>query len=229
MTVFLVPVGRDRFELYSESPEEAAVPLPDSAGRFKRWTHAANQQWHALVDSARSARHDTPHGPVPHGIRWRLARWRDQVVCKLAESLAEQRTLWSLRKEAAATVRYPSTIDDARARTVLDRSFAAARRHHGVWLTVDLLMFIISGVLFFVPGPNIVAYYLAFRVVGHFNSWRGARQGAQIAWTFEPDANLAELASLVDVACETRAPLVAAIAARLNLTRLGVFFERVAA
>jgi hypothetical protein len=49
-----------------------------------------------------------------------------------------------------------------------------------------------------------------------------------IAWTFEPDQGLAELASLVDVPRETRAPRVAAIAERLNLPRLTAFFDRVA-
>jgi hypothetical protein len=190
---------------------------------LKRWAHAANLQWHALVDTARRA----PHDGATHG---RLAQWRDGVVCRLAESIAEQRTLWSLRQESAVTVRYPSSIDETQARTVVERLLATARRHHGWWLTVDLLLFIISGILFFVPGPNIVAYYLAFRVLGHFNSWRGAGHGAQaITWRCEPDTNLAELGSLVDVAGDTRAPLVEAIAARLNLPRLTAFFERVAA
>jgi Mitochondrial K+-H+ exchange-related len=233
MTVFLVPVGQGRFELYSETPEEPAAPPEEGAGRFRRWTHAANAQWHALVDAARNTRHehaaDAPRSGTTGGIRRWLVQWRDRIVCRLAESIAEQRTLWSLRKELTAAVRFPSNIDESQARTVLEQSFAAARRHHGIWLSIDLVLFIASGILFFVPGPNIVAYYLAFRVVGHFNSWRGGRQAQQISWAFEPDGNLAELGSLVDVACDTRAPLVAAIAARLNLPRLGAFFERVAA
>jgi hypothetical protein len=225
-TLFLVPVGRERFELYSETPEEPAPPLAAGAGRFARLAHAAHVQWHALVDSARGTRHD----PADNSWRARVARWRDRAVCRLAESIAEQRTLWRLRNETAARVRFPSSVEAAGARRVLDRVLASAQRHHGWWLVVDLLLFIGSGVLFFVPGPNVVAYYVAFRVVGHLNSWRGARQGARrIAWTLEPDAVLAELGSLVDLPGETRAPLVAAIAARLNLPRLTAFFERVAA
>jgi hypothetical protein len=225
MIVFLVPIRQGRFELYSEAPEEIlSAPGPD-AGRVKRWTHAANLRWHALVDAARSSSHDP--AAATHG---RFPRWRDQLVCRLAESIAEQRTLWLLRKEASATLHFPSSITAAQARAVLDRSLARARRHHGWWLIVDLLLFIASGILFFVPGPNIVAYYIAFRVIGHLNSWRGARRGSRhIAWTLEADANLAELGSLVDLPGETRAPLVAAIAARLNLPRLTAFFARVAA
>ncbi|MQA28267.1 MAG: hypothetical protein GEU82_00300 [Luteitalea sp.] len=223
MTVFLVPAGQGRYELYSEAPEEPASVPDDHAGRFKRWAHSAQVQWHALVDAARRA----PHDGGTHG---RFARWRDSVICRLAESIAEQRTLWSLRKETGATMRFPSTMAAAGARSVLDQSLARAQRHHGKWLIVDLVLFLASGILFFVPGPNVIAYYLLFRVVGHLNSWRGARQGAQqIVWTLESDANLGELGSLVDVPDAARAPLVAEIASRLNLPRLTAFFRRVTA
>jgi K+-H+ exchange-related protein len=219
MIVFLVQVDRDRFELYTEPRDERASDPGEHAGRVRRWAHAANERWHELVASARRG---GSHGP--------LARWRDAVVCRLAESIAEQRTLWALRHEATATLRYPSSIDAARSRAVLDRSLADSKGHHGRWLIVDLVLLIVSGILFFVPGPNIVAYYIAFRVIGHLNSWRGSRRALQeIAWAFEADTNLAELASLIEVPSETRAARVAAIAARLNLPRLTAFFARVAA
>jgi hypothetical protein len=219
MLVFLVPAGRNRFELYSEAPEDPPASLDHDAGRFRRWMHQANVQWRALVDAARDG-----------GARGRLARWRDAIVCRLAESIAEQRTLWALRHEDSATLRYPTTIDEPRARGVVDRSLAHARTHHGRWLAVDLTVFIASGILFFVPGPNIVAYYLAFRVVGHLNSWRGARRGAQSTrWTFERDDTLGELAMLTGVPRDERAARVAEIAARLHLQRLPAFFDRVAA
>jgi hypothetical protein len=86
-----------------------------------------------------------------------------------------------------------------------------------------------SGPVALVPGPNFIAYYLAFRVIGHVQSWRGARQGmSRVAWTVESDAELAELGLLVDMPREARAPRVAAIADRLNLRRLSAFFDRVA-
>ena len=85
-----------------------------------------------------------------------------------------------------------------------------------------------SGVLALVPGPNLVAYYCAFRVVGHLQSWRGARGAGQIAWTCASDTSLAELAELAAQPRETRRPRVAEIAAHLHLQRLPKFFERVA-
>lgn len=216
--VFLVPAGRDRFELYSEAPDESPTTSDQHDRVFRRWAHGVGVRWHALVEAAR---HGNPAG--------RFARWRDRVVSRLAETIAEQRTLWALRDQSSVVLRCPSSLAADRVRVVLDALLAHARRHHLRWLIIDLILLIASGILFFVPGPNLVAYYIAFRLVGHLQSWRGARQAAEtIAWTFEPDPGLAELASLVDVPRETRAPRVAAIAERLNLPRLTAFFDRVA-
>ena len=216
--IFLVPAGRDRFELYSETPEEPGPAPAHHDGRLRRLIHAAVEQWHQLVDAARRG---TSGG--------RFSRWRDRVICRLAESIAEQRTLWSLRDRTATTIRHPATLDRERARTALRQILADARRHHLRWLIVDLVLFVASGILFFVPGPNLIAYYIAFRLFGHLQSWRGARQSMDvIQWAFEPDEGLAELASLVDVPRDARAPKVEAIAARLNLPRLSAFFDRVA-
>lgn len=218
MTVFLVPVGRNRFELYSEAPEEPTTPLENESGRLRRLMHAVSIRWQARVDAARQ---DAPGGTV--------ARWRDISIRRIAESIAEQRTLWALRHETSATVRFPSTLDLPAARSVLTERFRHAQRHHGRWLVLDAMLLLVSAVFVLVPGPNVLAYYLAFRVFGHLSSWRGARHaGRRIDWALEADDSLAELASLVEMPREARAPRVAAIARRLNLARLSTFFERMA-
>jgi hypothetical protein len=218
MTVYLLPVGRGRFELYSEPPDDADAP-PISEGRFRRWAHRAAVRWHLVVDAAR--RGDSAG---------RVARWRDRVVCRLAETIAEQRTLWALRNEDHAALVHPAGMPSADARAALDRALADARRHHGIWLGVDLPLFIVSAVLAPVPGPNVFAYYLAFRVVGHLLSWRGAtRAMKRVTWSLEGDASLAELASLAVMPRDQRAARVHAIATQLNLRRLSAFFQRVAA
>jgi hypothetical protein len=218
MVVFLVPAGRDRFELYSEAPEDLGAPPGREDGRFRRWAHQVSVQWHQLVEAARRGR-----------PRSALARWRDAIVCRLAETIAEQRTLWALRTRTEATLRYPANISQERAKSELDRALAHARGHHLRWLIIDLILFVSSVVFFFIPGPNLVAYYFAVRLIGHLQSWRGARQAMDvIRWPFEPDAGLAELATLVNLPRAERASRVAAIAARLNLPRLPSFFDRVA-
>lgn len=220
MTIYLVPARRGRYELYSEAPDAEAegAAEPPATGWFRRWLQQANERWHALVVQARQGR----------GTGW-FARWRDRVVSALAESIAEQRTLWALRHEAATTVQMPATLNPAEARALLMANLADARRHHLRWLIVDTIVFIVSGVLALVPGPNLLAYYFAFRCVGHLQSWRGARQGMDaVAWTFVADENLTALTALVDVPRLTRAPQVEAIAERLNLRHLADFFDRVA-
>lgn len=217
MMVYLVPARRGRYELYSEAPEpEEAAPPPD--GRVRRWLHTANERWHALVAQARRG----------DGSGW-FSQTRDRIVCALAESIAEQRTLWALRGQRRATLHMPLALDAADARTLLMSDLADARRHHLRWLIVDTIIFTVSGVLALVPGPNLLAYYFAFRCVGHLQSWRGARQGVDvITWTFVHDAELTELLELVDVPRTARASRVLAIAERLHLRHLADFFDRVA-
>ncbi len=219
MIAYLVPIGRARFELYSEAAADPDDAPETGSGFIRRWMHMAGVRWSEMVDGARKG----------EGTGW-FARWRNQIVHRLAESIAEQRTLWALRRADAATVRFPSTSTAAQAKSTLDAILVHARRHHGRWLVIDLAITSITGPLFFfVPGPNIVSWYFAFRTVGHWQSWRGARQAMTVtAWSFEPNQGLAELGTLVDVPRSSRASRVAEIAAGLNLSRLSAFFDRVA-
>jgi hypothetical protein len=218
MIVYLVPVGKERFELYAEPPEEPSAPPARTAGRLQRWSHTIGVRWHALVDDARRARGTG-----------RVVRWRDALIRRLAETIAEQRTLWGLRGRTSATLLYPSTLKADAARAALNASLLQSRRHHGRWLIVDVLLLVGSAILALVPGPNLIAYYFLFRLVGHLQSWRGARDSlARVVWTCEGSPSLAELASLVDMPRDARASRVAAIAARLNVPRLSAFFDRAA-
>ncbi|MGC4080750.1 MAG: hypothetical protein QM736_01165 [Vicinamibacterales bacterium] len=220
LLVHLIPLDRDRYELYAEPPEIDEGPLAHDAGRVRRWLHKAGEQWRDYVDAARMS-------TATSGF----AKWRDAIICRLAQTLDEQRTLRSLRTASAATVLFPSTIDPTAARAALDRILAASLRHHGQWLIVYLVLFVLSGILFFIPGPNIVAYYLGFQGFGHLQSWRGARHAASpaLAWTLMPSTDLAELAALVGTPHGARTAKVAAIADRLGLEHLPAFFERAAA
>ena len=160
----------------------------------------------------------------------RFARWRDAVISRLAESIEEQRTLWSLRNAARASALFPSALEPAVARATLNRLLAASQRHHRQWFAIDLAIFVVAGILAFLPGPNIVAYYLGFRAFGHLQSWRGARQATTLVhWTFTESDALAELATLAEQPHATRAARVEALAAQLELPHLPAFFERAAA
>jgi hypothetical protein len=219
MITHLVPIGKQRFELYSEAAADPDEAPAAHDGVIRRWLHKAAVQWNEMVDLARKSEAQS----------W-FARARDRVISRLAESIAEQRTLWALRRADKATVRFPATMSAAQAQAALEAILLHARRHHGRWLIIDLLITCVTGPLFFfIPGPNIVSWYFAFRTLGHWQSWRGARQAmTAIAWTFEENAGLAELVTLLNVPRSRRAGRVAEIAAGLNLSRLSAFFDRVA-
>jgi hypothetical protein len=218
--VFLVPMGSGRFELYSEPPDDHPAPAPGAhEGRFKHWLHHLGERWREAVHIAR--RGDPDAGT--------LARWRDWAVCRVAESIAEQRTLWSLRHASTATLVYPADLAEAAAIGTRVGMVARARRYHGRWIVVDTILFVASGLFMLIPGPNVLAYYFGARVIGHYLSWLGARHAMeQTRWDARPEPALAELATLVDVPREARAPRVEAIAEALKLPRLAAFFDRTA-
>jgi hypothetical protein len=88
---------------------------------------------------------------------------------------------------------------------------------------------VISGVLAIVPGPNLIAYYFAFRMVGHYLSMRGARQALhRVQWETRASGPLAELRQAIDLEPAAREARVSDIAARLHLERLATFFRQTA-
>jgi hypothetical protein len=219
--VFLVPLGLARFELYSEPPDDhATLATGEPAdGFFRRQLHRLQEWWREAVHTAR-------RGEPSVG---RLGRARDWAVCRISESIAEQRTLWSLRHADTATLVHPTNLSETAVGQRREAILGHARRHHGMWLIVDGLLFAASGLLALVPGPNVLAYYFGFRMIGHYLSWRGARQAmAATRWSMRGEPALDELATLAGEPRETRASRVAAIADALNLPRLAAFFDRVA-
>jgi hypothetical protein len=219
MNVLLLQIGHQRWEIYTEPPEEELAEPSPEAGRFRRWAHTAATHWRALVDRAR----------CNEGETW-FARQRDQMVVRLAETIANERMLWALGKAESATLLYPSSLSPESAHATRDRVLANCRRHHGWWLAIDGVLFVVSGLLALVPGPNAIAYYLAFRLIGHWQSWTGARRASRdVQWALVPDDGLAELAALAAMSRDARRARVDAIARRLHLHRLTAFFERVTA
>jgi len=221
VVVYLVPVGASRFELYTEQRDDGGPdgPLPPAKGFWQQCRHRFHERWHETVRTARRAE--------PAGGR--LAHVRDRAVRGIVETIAEQRTLWSLRACAGAALVHPSDLSEETAAAARDRLLGRAARHHGRWLIIDAVLLAVSGVFVIVPGPNVLAYYVAFRVVAHYLSWRGARQAlVRTAWRLSPEPALADLGRLAGLPRDARASRVDAIAAALNLPRLAAFFDRTA-
>lgn len=221
--MFLVPVGIERYELYCEEPEESAPAPAPSSGLLKRLVYRFRE---LLAEAERERRRGSGSEAAPAGlgsrVKARTLRW-------VAESIAEQRLLWQLRGRTQAILVYPDDLRESQAIEILRRQLTRDFERHRFWLAIDGLGLAGSAVLVLVPGPNIVAYYFAFRIVGHFLSVRGARQGlVKVVWQPESSAPLSALRSVVTVAPDARAEQVHAVAATLRLEHLASFFQRTA-
>jgi hypothetical protein len=226
MDVYLVPVGADRHELYCEVPDEPDTDQVEgqepSRGFFRRLLVRFREML-AEAERERRQAHTTPvQGGWLGRIKARTMRW-------VAESIAEQRLLWLLRRQTEACLFYPDDLDEAKAITILRSQLGRDFDKHRFWLTIDSLGFVASGLVALVPGPNVLAYYFAFRLVGHYFSLRGARQGLSgVQWRSEKSAPLSELRRAIDLEPAVRVRHVHDVALRLRLEHLASFFERTA-
>jgi hypothetical protein len=223
MDVFLVPVGADRYELYCEEPDEVLPADEPPAGIFRRLVHRFREM---LAEAERERRRGPATDAAPAGF---MSRIKSRTLRWVSESIAEQRLLWQLRGRVEARLVYPDDRSAEQAIEILRRALRRDFERHRFWLVIDSLGLIASAALMLLPGPNLVAYYFAFRIVGHFLSVRGARQGlSRVQWQPEPSAPLSALRAMVAVAPEARAERVDAVAATLRLEHLASFFQRTA-
>jgi hypothetical protein len=231
MEVFLVPVGPERYELYCEVPDEpddTPVEAPPRgfyrrARRFFSFRYLKRSFHEMLAEAERQRRHG--HTAAPHE-GW-LARARARTMRWVAESVAEQRLLWTLRRQAEGTFFYPDDMDEAAAFAALRKQLNRDFDKHQFWLIIDSLGFIASGAVMLVPGPNFIAYFFAFRLVGHFFSLRGAKHGLNsVTWTKIASHPLAELRSMIHLTPEEREQQVQTVAGALRLEHFAKFFQR---
>jgi Mitochondrial K+-H+ exchange-related len=227
MDLFLIPLGGDRYELYCEPHAIAAEPEPDAqvggfVGRLKR----CFREVLTAAEQARAARSSTTG---PQGNDGRFARLKARGLAWIADTIATQRLLWALRQAESATLTYPADLSqgeaDDRARGVLQRD---ADRHR--WrLGINSLLLVCSALLILLPGPNLVGYYFAFRVVGHYLAWRGARHGLDtLEWRCTPSEPLADVRTAIDMSPAQRLHRLREVAISLSLNDLPTFVERVA-
>ncbi len=223
MDVFLVPVGTDRYELYceeQEAPEGVAEAAP--GGFFQRVRRRFSDM---LAEAERERQSGSDSGPSPG---W-LGRVQVKTMRWMAESIAEQRLLWHLRRQTEATLVYPDDLDAPRAAEILRKQLGRDFDKHRFWLIIDSLGFALSGLLMLVPGPNVLAYYFGFRLVGHFFSMRGARQGLTGAtWRHVASAPLSALRRALHLEPDQREQHVLDVAVELRLEHLATFFARTA-
>jgi hypothetical protein len=220
MNVFVVPAGADRHELYSEAADEPADVGVEGRGLWRR----LGAPFREMLAAAERSRHRPPAEDPADGSG-RFVRW---LMRHIAEAVAEQRLLWQLRRRREVTLVHPSDLAADRAKAFLRAALARDRDRHRFWTSVDGLLAAITGPLFFfVPGPNLIAYFFVFRFVGHYLAWRGARHGLDgIAWTMRPSEALADLRAALRLDRAERERRVLDVASQLHLQHLATFVRR---
>jgi hypothetical protein len=155
---------------------------------------------------------------------------KDRALCWIAEKIAEQRLLWRLRNETELLLHYPDDMDCDAAMTASRAELQRESDRHSKWLVIDSLLFVGSGVFFFVPGPNLIAYYFGFRLVGHYLSRRGAMHGlTEVKWNSCSSPELSRLRRVLALEPHRRQREVHEVASALQLPHLEKFFERITA
>lgn len=220
MDVYLIPLGADRYGLFSHlSPIEADVGEAPSTGVLGR-ARARLRRFLAQVEHGDVAVPGEDSGAP-------ATAWRGAVLRWLARRVAEQRLLWRLRGETSVTLARPDDCPEPLAVELVRRRLQRDAARHRVWLIVDGLAFLASGLLMLLPGPNLVAYYFAFTTAGHYLSFRGARHGRRaVRWDTRAEPALSDLRQVLGLPAAERDRRLQDIADQLNLPALPAFVAR---
>jgi hypothetical protein len=105
---------------------------------------------------------------------WQRVKERyERVAC---EAFAGDRFVRRLRSFKKITVVLNRPIDPVLARTKLKQMIRDRSYHHLRWMIIDLLLLPLSLFIMVIPGPNLIGYYLLFRIFSHWQSYRSASQ-----------------------------------------------------
>lgn len=222
MDVYLVPIGRDSYECYYEAADDEATDEPEAPqGFFARM----KAKFDAQLKEAEEARHQA----AIEEPRTLLGRMHRRSLRWIAERIAEQRLLWHLRKAQTATLYTPSELSAGEAEKIMRSSMKRDADRHRNLLIPHSLALILSAVVAFVPGPNVIGYLFTFTVVGHFLAWRGAVNALQgVVWTVAPNPALTDLRHAFSLEAGARHRLIRDVAHRLHMPKMARFVEQMA-
>ena len=140
MDVFVIPIGRDRYELYCEMAEpESIEPDPPPTGMIGKLRHRFTVMLRAAEERQRGG--DT----TIEAEGW-FGRLQERIVGWVAERIAEQRLLWNLRRQTDVRASHPSDMSFEQVMTLIRRMLQRDYERHRRWLVIDTLGLIASGV-----------------------------------------------------------------------------------
>jgi hypothetical protein len=219
MDVYLVPIGRDRWDCYYEAVDDDDDAAEPGDGFFSGLKRRFQQQ----LKEAEEARHQA----AIEEPKTFLGRMHKRSLAWIAERIAEQRLLWHLRRAAAATLHVPADLPLPEGERIMREIMKRDADRHRNRLIPHTLLLVLSGAVAIVPGPNVLAYLLTFTVVGHFLSWRGATNALhKVAWTVRPDAALSDLRRAFLLESGERHRVIKEVAHRLHMPKMARFVEQ---
>lgn len=126
--------------------------------------------------------------------RWQRLKLNIYQIYKKLESRfpLPERLCTALLSSEEIHIHYSSEKKEDQAAHVLKHYLNHQRSKQRFWLTVDLALCCLGGILAPLPGPNLFFYYPAARTFSHFRSWKGARKALQIPWKLHPSEQIRE-------------------------------------
>ncbi len=221
LDVYLVPIGPDRWECYYE-----AIDRDEEVERGTGFFAGLRYKFQQQLKEAEEARHQA----AIEEPKTFLGRMQKRSLAWIAERIAEQRLLWHLRRADAARLHVPAGLAPEDGERITRQILKRDADRHRNRLIPHTLLFILSGLVAVIPGPNVLAYLLTFTVVGHFLSWRGAVRGLhKVAWTVRPDPSLSELQRAFSLGADDRHRVIKEVAQRMHLPKMARFVEQMSA
>ena len=196
---------------------------PISAGGLHRAPETA------FLDLLAEAERERRQGPAEREPEGWMGRAKARSMRWVAESIAEQRLLWHLRRQASACLYYPDDIEEAPAVTALRQQLRRDFEKHRFWLCIDSAGFVLSGCCSWCPAPTSSPTTSP-------SAWSDttSRCAARArGWTGSPGRRkksvpLAELRRVINFDGAGRERRVTDVATALHLEHFAKFFERVA-
>jgi hypothetical protein len=224
LDVFLVPVAESRHELYTESAHDDPMAGGSEPAEAASWWQRQIARFRATLAEAEEERRRRDRGeadPERGGV-W---RW---IMRRFAETIAEQRLLWQLRKQEKARLVHPDRMSPDHGLKLMRESLSKDLAKHRRWCVIDGLLTAITGPpFFFVPGPNVLSWFFFFRAIGHYLALRGATHGLRVtAWQTHASPDLTAIRGLLALPRAERRERLDAIAASLGLEHLTAFVDR---
>ena len=132
---------------------------------------------------------------------------KDRYDHFVGEAFAGDRFIRRIQSFRRITVLLNQPIEPVVVKAKLKRMLRDRSYHHLRWMIIDLLLLPLALFPMFLPGPNVIGYYLLFRFFSHWKSYRSAR-----------NANLDQ----VDIVVSSRMKEVSSMMAKAKNIRAGL-------